>query len=592
MQPTNSMSTDNPTRRNAARPWNQLLALPLALVLAAPACTGSVGGGHGTSGAGAGNSGTVTGNGGAPSMPGGNLPETGLIKSSPGPSSAFLRLTSLQWENTVRDLFRLQDITGLAHDFLSEPGITRFDNAGGNLDVSPQLRGQYQRAADTLSTMFARDASKLAMLIPSGAPSDADGKARAFITAFGKRAFRRPLTSAEVDKYVGLFKQGATVIASSDPIADGVELVLTTMLQSANFVYRMEIGAGPAVNGKIALTDYEMASRLSYSLGNTMPDDQLLALADSGQLHTNDQVYAQAKRLLDSAGGHATVRDLYHQTFRAVDPTNVIRDPMLNPAFVTGMGATMKHEQDLFVDEAIFNKNGNLKELLTGPYTFVNKDTAPLYGVPAPSGTDWAKVDLDPKQRGGLYTQLGFLTATATDKATRPIIRGVHMNRAVLCANVPPPPPGVNTNPPPSTGPMTTRQYFEMITAPALCQGCHGVLINPLGFAFENYDNLGRYRTKEGDLPIDAKATYTFKDGSKTFSNAIDLMNVIAQDEDAHRCYAEGLFSYFYGRDSAADSDADKALVDAISRRSSQGAPVKSMILDLAATDSFLYRLP
>src|SRR5258708_6222697 len=284
MQPTNSISTGNPTRRNAARPWNQLLALPLALVLVAPGCVGDMGGGQGTSGTGTGGTGV------RPSMSGGNGPDTGLIKSSPGPSSALLRLTSLQWENTVRDLFRLQDITGLAHDFLSEPGITRFDNAGGNLEVSPQLRGQYQRAADTLGKMFARDASKLAMLIPSGAPSDADGKARAFITGFGKRAFRRPLTSAEVDKYIGLFKQGATVIASNDPIADGVELVLTTMLQSANFVYRIEIGAGPAANGKIALTDYEMASRLSYALGNTMPDDQLLALADSKQLHTNDQI--------------------------------------------------------------------------------------------------------------------------------------------------------------------------------------------------------------------------------------------------------------------------------------------------------------
>jgi hypothetical protein len=251
--------------------------------------------------------------------------------------------------------------------------------------------------------MFARDASKLAMLIPSGAPSDADGKARAFITPFGKRAFRRPLTSAEVDKYVGLFKQGATVVASNDPIADGVELVLTTMLQSANFVYRIEIGAGPAANGKIALTDYEMASRLSYALGNTMPDDQLLALADSKQLHTNDQVHEQAKRLLDSAGGHATIRDLYYQTFRAVDPTNVIRDPMLNPAFVSGMGAAMKHEQDLFVDEAIFNKKSDLKGSSPARTHHASARTAPLYGVPAPSGTGWSEGRPRSKQRGGLY---------------------------------------------------------------------------------------------------------------------------------------------------------------------------------------------
>jgi hypothetical protein len=269
-----------------------------------------------------------------------------------------------------------------------------------------------------------------------------------------------------------------------------------------------------------------------------------------------------------------------------------MRDPTLVPAFIPGMGLEMKHERELFVQEVILRQGGGLRELFTAPFTFVNSHLAGLYGVAAPSGDDWAKVALNPAERGGLYTQLGFLARTAYDKATRPIIRGVHVNRHVLCATVPDPPPNVNTTLPTTNGPMTNRQLFEQLTSPAECQACHGSLINPLGFAFENFDNMGRFRTKEGDLPINAAASYPFKDGRKTFQDANQLMKLIAEGDDAHDCYARGLFGYIFGRDIAADSAPDTALLAEVTLRSKQSASVKSMILDLTSTDSFIYRLP
>ncbi|HEY0715150.1 MAG TPA: DUF1592 domain-containing protein [Polyangia bacterium] len=603
--PLRENAPPDPALRQPRRPARTFV---LACLLAAPgvACVGSVdsmspsegppgaSGPGGSAGSGGGSMGQGPGGSGpGPTGPmGGQTPPSGFIASNPGPSSRLIRLSHLQWENTVRDLFRLPQPTGLSAQFISDTFSTTFDNSGGTAEVAPQLWTNYRRAADDLAKRFSRDATALASLIPKGAPGDAEGKARAFIRDFGRRAYRRPFTDAEVEQYVSLYKQGPMLVASTDAFADGIELVLATMLQSPHFLYRTEMGAGAATAGKIQLTDHEVASRLSYALTNTMPDDALATLADGKKLRTKEAVYAEAKRLLDSAGGKAAIGDMYNQLFREIDPSEISRDTMLVPAFMPGMGPDMKRETELFVQEAIFARNGGLKELFTAPYTFVNARLAPLYGVSAPSGGGFGKVDLNPAQRGGLYTQLGFLSKTGNDHATQPIMRGVHLNRHVLCVAVPPPPDNVDTKPPPATAAMTNRQHFEQLTSAGECQGCHGALINPLGFAFENYDNLGRYRTKEGNFNIDATASYSFTEGRKDFNGAIELMKLIADSQQASDCFAHTLFAYFYGRESLDNSPADKALLGEISKRSRSAASVKSLILDLVSTDAFLYRLP
>jgi hypothetical protein len=529
---------------------------------------------------------------GAPGGGPGPSSSGGIIASNPGPSSRLVRLSHTQWENTVRDLFRLPERTGLSAQFISDTFSTTFDNGGGAAEVGPQLWRNYRGAADELARRVSRDAAAVAALLPKGAPGDADGKARAFIVEFGRRAYRRPLVDTEIDRYRSLFQRGAELVASGDAFADGVELLVTTMLQSPHFLYRVEVGTGQAAGGKVLLTDHEIASRLSYALTNTMPDDALFSLAASKQLHTPTAVRNEARRLLDSAGGRAAVRDMYDQLFREIDPSELSRDPTRFPAFVPGIGRDMKRESELFVEEAIFTNEGSLQHLLTAPFTFVNARLASLYGLPAPTAAGFSKVELDPSQRGGLYTQIGFLSKNANDDHTQPILRGVHLNRHVLCVAVPPPPPNVDTKAPPVTTAATTRQHFEQLTAAPECQICHGALINPLGFAFENYDSLGRYRTIDGNHPIDAAATYPFREGPKAFRNAIELMKLIAASEEANECYARNLFAYFYAREPAESSSADKPLIAELARRSRAGASVKSMILDLVATDSFIHLLP
>jgi hypothetical protein len=469
-----------------------------------------------------------------------------------------------------------------------------FDNNGGVLDVPAELWQDYQKAAEAMATQVARDPKLLAGILPAGLPTDAAGKARGFIQGFGLRAYRRPLADAEIARYVTLFNQGPMLVGSADAFADGVELVLAYMLQSPHFLYREEMSATVS-NGKVPLGDYEIASRLSYGLINNMPDDMMFAAAAAKRLHTRDDVIAHATRLLATPAGQATVRDLHEQMFHTNRYAEIKR-----AAFKVGAGDDLREEAFAFIKDIVFDRAAGVSELLTAPYTFVNSRTAPLYGLtmPAPKAAGvpdpMVRADLDKTQRAGLFTQVGFLASNdnATDTSPRPIMRGVHLSTDVLCAELPAP-PNVPPLPPQNMG-TTNRELIAAFTEQpgSICVGCHGALINPLGFAFERYDQLGKYRTTDNGQPVDAKATYAFAEGSKSYDGAVELMSIIAGGKQAHECYSRHLFEYLYGRDLVKDVAADQALVVEVGRRSKGAAAVKAMILDLVGTDAFLNRLP
>jgi hypothetical protein len=526
-------------------------------------------------------------------------PITGPIASVPGPSSRLVRLNHKQWANTVGDLFRLAGPAAQAASFLSESVRSSFDNNGSVLEVSPELWQDYQKAAEAVANQVARDPRLLAGLTPSGAPPDAAGKVRALVQNLGLRAYRRPLTDAEVSRYVTLFNQGPALLGSMDPFADGAELLITYLLQSPHFLYRTELSTA-VTGGKVLLDDYEVASRLSYGLANSMPDDQLLAAAAAKKLHTREDVLAHARRLLDSPRGQATLRDFHEQLFHTAGYSAVKRDPTRQPAFTPGLGDAMRQESTSFIDDVVVARNEGVSELLTAKYTFANSKLAALYGLPAPApapaagGPDpFVRVELDPGQRSGLFTQIGFLGSNdnATDTTPRPIMRGKHMNLDVLCTQLPAPP-----NVPPLPAMTTGKTNRALITAfteqpGSICVSCHGVLLNPLGFAFEHYDAVGRWRDLDNGSPVDATGTFEFADGKKSFDGAVELMDIIAKGTQAHQCYARRLFEYLYGRDMAA-VPADGNLIQEVGRRSRGSASVKAMVLDLLTTDAFLARQP
>jgi len=587
--------------RRRPRPFARALvgASSLAALALALGCTGSVTGqGGGGPGPGGGGSGGPSGAGGtgSPGTPGtpGGPGDLGPIVSAPGPSSRFSRLTHQQWENTVRDLFRLPAPAGLSTGFVAEPLRSTFDTNGGILSVTPDLWSDYRGAAEAIAKKVARDPKLLGGITPA-TPTDPAGKARAFIQSLGLRAFRRPLNDAEITRYLALFNKGPALFGTGDAFADGAELLLAGLMQSPHFIYRTEV-SGSVVNGRIPLDDYEVAARLSYGLTSTMPDDALFTAAAGKQLRTAQGVLAQARRLLDTPAAQQTVADFHGQLLRLRDYETVKKDDKLSPLFPLGVGEDLRQETLTFVHDVVFAQGRGLRELMTAPYTFANSKVGKMYGMttttPAAGRPDpFARVALDPAQRAGLLTQIGFLAANAEEQTPNIIIRGVHIAHDVLCLELPPPPDAVPPLPAIRPG-STNRQRVAELTHVSPCNACHEKAINPLGFAFENLDGLGRWRTQDNGQPVDARGSYPLDDRDVAFGGAIELVKAIAESKQAHDCYTRRWAEYLYGREIDVMGPADRNLVEQAGLRSKANMSVKDIILHLVATDAFVTRLP
>ncbi len=555
----------------------------------APSASSSGGGTPGGAGSGAGTPGS-----GAATGPAGSGMGTGPVVIQPAASSRFVRLNHQQWENSVRDALRLTAPVGLSKTFVAEPLLSTFDNNGSVLSVSADLWHDYENAAEAVANKVARDAKLLAAIAPT-TPTDPAGKAKAFVQSVGARVLRRPLTDAEVTRYVGLFNQGPTLIGSADAFADGVELVLTALLQSPFFIYRTELGTA-AAGAEIRLGDYEVASKLSYALTNSMPDDALFTAAAAKQLETPGGVMQEATRVLTLTAAADTIGDFHNQLLRMRDYDAVIKDVTKFPLFSPGFAADMKQETLSFIKNVIIDQGRSYSELLTAPYSFANSRIAQLYGLSArtPSAGQpdpFVRVDLNPQQRAGFLTQLGFLAANGVGSTPNIIIRGVHIAKDLLCVDLPPPPNII----PPIPTPMpnsTNRQRIDALTAGSPCNGCHTTRINPLGFAFESLDGVGAFRTTDNGLPINTAASYTLDGQTVNFTGAVELVKAIAASQQGHECYARRLIEYLYARAVDPSTSADQALITQAGSLSKNNMSVKNLIANLVTSDAFLARLP
>jgi hypothetical protein len=584
--------------RLAARQWRSrfLLLLSGAVSLSLTmACSGAISSGSGSGAAPPGGGPTNTsGSGGSSSLP--PLPADdvkGPIISNPVAGTRLVRLNNQQWENTVQDLLRLSAPLGLSQAFVAAPLISTFDTNGGVLTVDSNNRLDFQTAAEAVANKVAHDPQLLAMVAPM--PTSGD-RATSFIQNFGQRVFRRPLTDADTARYKTLFDQGAMLLASGDAFVDGVELVLRALLQSPHFLYRVESSTA-VVGGRIPLSDYEIASRLSYGLANTMPDDALFAAAAAHTLQTHDGVVQQAQRLINSPAGRATVSNFNYQLLhlRAFDQIN--KDVQKAPAFTPDIPSALKQEVLSFTDDVVFGQDRGLTELLTAPYTFANSKVAKVYGLASPTSPaagqpdPFVKVNLDPTQRAGLLTQAGFLASNANEQTPSIIVRGVQIAKDILCVTIPPPPDVVP--PLPALDPTSTnRKRVTTLTMNAPCNACHTTLINPLGFALEHLDGYAQFRAQENGQAIDATGSYSIDGHDVSFNGALDLVKAIANSQQAQDCYASHLVQYLYGRDVDMNNDADKTLIARAGARAKANPSTKNLIVNLVATDAFLTRAP
>lgn len=503
-------------------------------------------------------------------------------------ATAFPRLTHLQWENTVRDLLQLGGRPNLSGTFEPDTRLSFFDNNTRALRVSGDLWADYQAAAEQLAESVAVDSQALGRLLPSGLPSDPGERARAFIREVGRRAYRRPLSEEELGAYVALFEQGPAHFPGMDAFSGGARIVLEALLQSPHFIYRIELGDG-SEGDTVFLDDFEIASRLSYMIWNSMPDDALLDAAASGLVHTPDQIAAQASRLLADPRGRDMVERFHAQLLNWGLYRNISKDPSDFPLYYAGVGEDMYEEAKAFVQDVVLESGGSFYDLLTAPHTFVNSGLAAIYGLEGSFGTTLSRASfdaMDQPERGGLLTQLGFLASHGG--LTGSIHRGVFINHRILCTELPPPPDALPPIPADDGMMMTSRERIEMHTGPGTCgASCHGSFINPVGFAFESFDSFGQYRTEEMGLPVDSSGTFEFPDGPVTFDGAEEFTRAVADRVQAHDCYAKHWIEYALGRDTAG-SDLD--LVQSLGDASLEGLAIEDLIIELVKSEEFRSR--
>ncbi|HEX5058660.1 MAG TPA: DUF1592 domain-containing protein, partial [Kofleriaceae bacterium] len=504
------------------------------------------------------------------------------VRSTP-PSAAdrFPRLTHAQWEATVQDLFHLPAPSGLSASFTPDPQLGRFDNNIARLTTTSGLWRDYQTAAETLADRVVITPELYAQLVPD--PANAD--ARELITTFGLHAFRRPLKDAEVERYLELFNSAAAVYPQYDAFKAGVRQTIAGMLQSPFFLYRPELSTTKIGIG-IPLDGYEVASRLSYLFWNSMPDDELLAAAKAGKLLDADGVREEANRLFDSPRAQEQFRRFHFQAFKVSQYADLDKNTTTFPLWRKEIGGMMQEEALRFLDSVVTH-DGGVAELLTSTKAYVNNDLARIYGVRGTFGDDYQEVDLDPNERAGLLTRAGFLAKNATLTETDPIHRGVFINLDIICRQISAP-PNIPTNLM-KTG-NTTREKVDSVTGEGTCgENCHHTIINPIGFAFENYDAIGQYRLQDNGYPVNAADHYTFLDGREiSYTNAIDLSKQLAVSPEVHACYAQQLLEFMLGRDL---QQVDKVIVSDLAKESlDDKLSIKEMVLSVVSSNTFRVR--
>jgi hypothetical protein len=505
-----------------------------------------------------------------------------VVGEGPAPVSRFPRLTHTQWQNTVRDLFRLDPATPVDVTFRTDPALAGFlfDTNGGALEVDDVLWGEYQRAAAQIAEQVTTSPALLDGILPGGARD-----ANAFVRDFGMRAHRRPLTEDEVADYMAIFTAGQTLYTGVESFVAGVRLVIETVLQSPFFVYRVESSTGREA-GLVPLDDYEIATRLSYALWNTMPDEQLFAAAQAGALRTAEQVGAHAMRMLDDPQASDVAYRFHAMLLDLEKYSHIMPSSTEFPDAPGDLEQLAAEENRLFVTD-VFESGRGYDELLTSTETFVNADLAAIYGLGGTYGADFERAMLDPAQRRGVFTQVGFLAANSTSVSPDPIHRGAFLAKRIACIPIGVPPGAI----PPLPAPMgrTNRETVASHTEAegTVCAACHARVINPYGFPFESYDAIGAWRTEDAGQPVDTTASPPIADVPTPVANAVELVDALAASRIVHDCYAQYWIEFAYGRPLSPN---DRPLTDRLGAASLEGASVKDIVLGLVTSRAFLTR--
>ncbi len=462
------------------------------------------------------------------------------------------RLTHNQYNNTVRDL--LGDRTRPADLFPPEDFVNGFKNQLSAQDISPLLAQTYANAAERLARSAFLGGRDDNALIPCKPQSPSDAKcAAAFVASIGEKAFRRPLSTTEQSRYTNLLLAEA---ARRKDFIRGAQTVVEALLQSPKFLFRVEQGG--------ANEPYEIASRLSYFLWETMPDAELRKAARDGRLSNPAARERIIRGMVSDPRAKAALDEFLAQWLRFDLVWNSVKDRRLFNQFNEELAAAMTEETRRTIADVVWNDR-NFFEIFTTTHGFLNPDLAALYGMPAPV-EEFSKAAYPADSgRAGIVSQAMFLSQTSKPGETSPTVRGFFVRDRFLCQQVPDPPPGTNSSLPPLSPDraLTSRQRLSEHVSNPVCAGCHQ-LMDPIGFGLEGFDAIGRKRNKESitffptresrnqkastvDLPLDTSGNISGMPNGK-FSGPVELGRILANSKDCQECVVKQLFRYANGR--------------------------------------------
>jgi hypothetical protein len=495
------------------------------------------------------------------------------------PAAGMRRLTTEEYSRSLRDLVG----GSIAVSVEPDTRVDGFFKLGASRTaVSPLGTELYYKAAYQTIDAIWSDPAKRSVWVDCE-PSTGAACARQVMARFGRRAWRRPLTSEELDRYANL------AVKTGDLLSDrsaGLQNAMAGLLQSPHFLYRIELGEPDTTSpGRIRYPDHEIATRLSYFLVDSLPDEPLLAAADRGELATVDGIRSQAKRILDSPAGRESIRGFARDLFNLPAVDIVPKDPMLYPEFTPALRASMREEFERMWETAAFASPGGLLDVFTTRSTFVDDGLAALYGLPSPGRGMMVPATLpDTGERAGILGTSAFLSVRAKISETTPTLRGRFVREVLMCQKVPDPPPNVNINiqPPPPGVMMTKRQQLEQHRTSPSCAACHS-LMDTIGLTMENFDAIGRYRDMDRGLPIDVSGNL---DGV-SLSGPRELGQRMRENAAVHGCMVRNFFRYVIGLN---ESSGGEAWIPELERAFDQsGQRFADFALAFVTSDLFRY---
>ena len=577
-----------------------------ALAIALWGCSGVVGGGPtgagaaGTNGSGAAGNGVsgvsgAAGNGvaGAAGAGAGVVTGTagdGALATCPTTAATptpLRRLTKFEYANTARNLLGVD--TTPVNDLPADEVTDGFNNNAGVLTVSSLHAEKYVLVSEALAKAAVKNLSTLTGGCNTTTKGE-DACATEFANSFGRRAFRRAVTDQDRQMLMAAYTAGKT----GGSYAEGIEVMVRAALQSAHFLYRLETTAPANASAPLVpISQYELATRLSFLIWAAGPDDALLDAAGRGELADKAAVATKARAMLADPKARVAITDFYNQWLGTSRLDIMTKSTSLFPQYSDAVRDAMKAETPAFVEYVLWSGDHKLSTLLTSPTAFVSSALAPIYGVSTTSATPQMMSLPAAQARAGILTQASFLAVQAHPDQTSPVLRGKFVRTKLMCQTVPPPPMDVDITPPAVTSAPTARDRFtahEM--AGGSCMNCHQ-LMDPIGFAFESFDAIGKYRTTENGATINLAgnilaATDTSLNG--TFTGVKELATKLAASDQVRDCVATQWFRYSTGRtEEVPDGCSLTTLQDAFG---ASGGDLGELVVAMTQTDAFWYRAP